>query len=1316
MRTRIAFKKKYNRTHPFTLSWRTPLRCSVYTEGCGGGYPYLVYKHFSEVGVPAIETQNAGCDASRYVRSVLTRNFDRVAQVPNSGSLLRFLLRYGERLGDEAIVKLLLLNWSLFEEQRQLQGHVLPATAYNLTVREWTANVRRKIATEVARLGGGVLENGKTLVQEKKRRRSSASSLLLLQEQNKDSKANGASQDHKFFGRLQRPRFFSGRKAWRKLHKRFHELEDEIEPTSFLQEPTSNAYMGVFSDHWHEMLPHNVTNDRLQQIENTIREILSEPDPLGREQLSRPCDSRRCFGSRSRDEVDVASLLGITEVDAAGRRRAADSAQDGSGTGAASGGEAASGSGSGNGVGTNEQDASDREGATGTGGAGSTGEEAGLDGEQGGAGNTTSEEDASEDGEGDATTEDRSDLGGQGTSGGELSSGGAEVTSARATFRIGEDQKTTQRATFEMTAPNSHEKLAVNVSDGSGWAKFPCTSLHCAGMKMKETLEENEKSTRPTVSISLPAKRRAEEGEGEGDTSSQTNDELSLLSLLARRTGAHGRRRTPPATPPPPQFPHHHSNTRHLVDTDDAVVGDVQTLLVYADYYGYVGGHAQGATDELIMQHIFLDGPVVMSLNADGIRHFSLLSAKEARENVLEFYDGLEGGVGSKSSWGVAREQLSLLEIANTDGARTSGARNALREDELDESESNVMLSAAVRPQSGRFLEEPLPNNIEIKTPWTAVTHTVICVGWGETAADGDSASAAQGGGYERDPFAPQTVKVVSPDHAGRTIVKAGRVVHVRYADDDDNSLETGGAGAARLVNDGRKTTLHTVDDMLEAEDILDNSERGAMDFSSQEDDVHDSFALMLFQKGRKGRRRQTTAASRTSTGAAAGNSDTQGRRGNKKFWQIRNSYGRYWGDRGYAKLIRGEENPHKEYVVEYATVDLRRLDTAVQNGFFGGPLESVNLVELSAEQLQGERTDGDDRVGRTHAPSGAEINDELLDDLTAETFGDRLRSHISGKKIYPGVYGSYRRHRRARAMEKIDEHGSYDRKAAHAHARVAGIFHRNADRALNDRIIDDIVDQLDDESLGSQHLHTGLRSQNEVWIKEESEKLIGDVDEHSSLYKEPRGEDEVEASLDEDDLDLPFVVGDAEKDETVNEEENGGEVVEVEQGAEETGTGASEGGGADAEQPGASEINETAVLPTGQEQGEANTGCAARKNLASLGICFGKFTHSGKFHLQVTCLDFLARLALYKVWLKPGGEQHYLYGNHVVKAHLRRITEDVPRNAGVVIFSEQGDLPIGFGTAARSTAECREAPTEAIVVYHQSDIGEYLREESNLL
>jgi len=51
-----------------------------------------------------------------------------------------------------------------------------------------------------------------------------------------------------------------------------------------------------------------------------------------------------------------------------------------------------------------------------------------------------------------------------------------------------------------------------------------------------------------------------------------------------------------------------------------------------------------------------------------------------------------------------------------------------------------------------------------------------------------------------------------------------------------------------------------------------------------------------------------------------------------------------------------------------------------------------------------------------------------------------------------------------------------------------------------------------------------------------------------------------------------------------------------------------------------------------------------------------------------------------------------------------------------VVIFSEQ-EVPLGFGTAAKSTTECQSegANPETIVVYHQADVGEYLREEAEL-
>lgn len=34
------------------------------------------------------------------------------------------------------------------------------------------------------------------------------------------------------------------------------------------------------------------------------------------------------------------------------------------------------------------------------------------------------------------------------------------------------------------------------------------------------------------------------------------------------------------------------------------------------------------------------------------------------------------------------------------------------------------------------------------------------------------------------------------------------------------------------------------------------------------------------------------------------------------------------------------------------------------------------------------------------------------------------------------------------------------------------------------------------------------------------------------------------------------------------------------------------------------------------------------RDRLQSVGVCFGKFTKSGKFRLQITCLDYLAQYA----------------------------------------------------------------------------------------
>lgn len=83
-----------------------------------------------------------------------------------------------------------------------------------------------------------------------------------------------------------------------------------------------------------------------------------------------------------------------------------------------------------------------------------------------------------------------------------------------------------------------------------------------------------------------------------------------------------------------------------------------------------------------------------------------------------------------------------------------------------------------------------------------------------------------------------------------------------------------------------------------------------------------------------------------------------------------------------------------------------------------------------------------------------------------------------------------------------------------------------------------------------------------------------------------------------------------------------------------------------------------------------------ARENLLSLGTCLGKFTKTGKFRMHITALDVIAPHARYKVWVKPNGEMPFLYGGHVVKAHIGRWSEDCPEHQGVVVLS-MNDTPL---------------------------------------
>ena len=120
------------------------------------------------------------------------------------------------------------------------------------------------------------------------------------------------------------------------------------------------------------------------------------------------------------------------------------------------------------------------------------------------------------------------------------------------------------------------------------------------------------------------------------------------------------------------------------------------------------------------------------------------------------------------------------------------------------------------------------------------------------------------------------------------------------------------------------------------------------------------------------------------------------------------------------------------------------------------------------------------------------------------------------------------------------------------------------------------------------------------------------------------------------------------------------------------------------------------------------------KKKLISFGTCLGKFTKTGKFRLNITSLDYLAKYAQYKIWLKPNGEQLFLYGHHIIKSHIERISEDTPIHSGVIIYNIK-DVPLGFGTTAKSALELKDSDPNTIVVFNQADVGEYLRVEDDV-
>ncbi|GBE61802.1 60S ribosome subunit biogenesis NIP7 [Babesia ovata] len=124
-------------------------------------------------------------------------------------------------------------------------------------------------------------------------------------------------------------------------------------------------------------------------------------------------------------------------------------------------------------------------------------------------------------------------------------------------------------------------------------------------------------------------------------------------------------------------------------------------------------------------------------------------------------------------------------------------------------------------------------------------------------------------------------------------------------------------------------------------------------------------------------------------------------------------------------------------------------------------------------------------------------------------------------------------------------------------------------------------------------------------------------------------------------------------------------------------------------------------------------SGCINHKNLISAGVCLGKFTKAKHFRLHITALHYMAHYSKSKVWLKSG-EQSFVYGNNVAKKHIGQMSEDVPQNGGVVVM--YNNLPLGFGVTSKSTEALKTTLPDDVAVFHQADIGEYLRHEAEII
>lgn len=124
------------------------------------------------------------------------------------------------------------------------------------------------------------------------------------------------------------------------------------------------------------------------------------------------------------------------------------------------------------------------------------------------------------------------------------------------------------------------------------------------------------------------------------------------------------------------------------------------------------------------------------------------------------------------------------------------------------------------------------------------------------------------------------------------------------------------------------------------------------------------------------------------------------------------------------------------------------------------------------------------------------------------------------------------------------------------------------------------------------------------------------------------------------------------------------------------------------------------------------HTSQIGRKSLVCAGTILGKFTKTNNFRISIAGLHILEKFSIYKVWLKSSAEMNFLYGRNVMRSHMHKISDNIPKNSVVFVYN-QNNTPLGFGVTSKSSADISSSQGKVLIVINQADTGAFLRNES---